>query len=140
MVLANSYKELPKWSILRRKGVKEGFEVFLINQTKYDYKLVNVDHEILIYRQAFFENEWVFVEPIKKDFSPWCGNSYMTSRVIKSNDYFSFLAPCIDGNIKMKMRFSIIAMDRANAIPIVSNEFEGWIHLGLLGKKSTGKY
>ncbi len=132
VVMPNSHLEFPKWTSHKRNGIDNGFKVILINNSSNDLNLFNMDGKIIMKRQVYIENEWKNVESYDRTPQPICGNSFFTKKVIKSGDHFTFIAPCVEGNIKAKFRFVIFTKPVNEQSPVFSNEFDGFINKKLI--------
>lgn len=132
IVISNSYLEFPNRAMYRRNGINNGFEVILINNSSNDYSLFNMDGKIVMKRQVYFEKEWRNVESYDKTPQYICGNSFFTKKVIDSGDHFTFVAPCLKGNIKARFRFVIFTKPINEQSFVFSNEFEGFINKKLI--------
>ena len=119
-ILKNTYVEFPKWSGYRRKGIDSGFKIILLNSSTNDFEFLIKGNKIDIKRQVFYKNEWKNLTPLKKSTIMICGTGYFKKGIIKTKDFFTFLAPCIEGELKVKSRFVF-------GNTIYSNEFEGLI-------------
>jgi hypothetical protein len=127
-VLTDSYFEFPKWTNQKRNGIDKGFKVILMNNSSDDYSLSNMDGKIIIRRQVYFENQWKNVESFNKTRRMICGNSFFTKRVIESGNHLTFVAPCLEGDIKVKFRFVIYTKPANEHSAVYSNEFDGFIN------------
>ena len=132
VVMPNSYSEFPKWTSHKGNGINNGFKIILINNSSNDFSLFNMDGKIIMKRQVFYENEWKNVESFDSTPQPICGNSLFTKKVIESGNHFTFVAPCLTGNIKVKFRFVIFTKPVNEQSPIYSNEFDGLINKKLI--------
>jgi len=132
VVNLNSYLEFPKWTRHNRNGIDRGFEVILRNNSLNSYSLANIDGRIIIIRQVYYDNEWKFVKSFTKTPFRRCGNSYLIKKVIEAGDHFTFIAPCLKGNIKVKFRFVIVTKPVTQNSAIYSNEFDGFINKKLI--------
>ena len=125
IVLPSSYDDFPKYSSKKREGVEKGFKVLVVNNSSTDFNARNMDGRILFLRQTYYNNKWINLKPfVKKDYG-FCGNSFMTTAIIKSGQIISFIAPCIEGNTKAKFRF--VLNEKGTDKIIISNEFEGYL-------------
>ena len=104
----------------------------LINNFSNDFSLFNMDGKIIMKRQVFYKNEWKNVESFDRTPQSICGNSFFTKKVIESGNRFTFVAPCLEGNIKTKFRFVIFTKPVNEQSPIYSNEFDGFINKKLI--------
>ncbi|WP_375561437.1 hypothetical protein ACE193_02465 [Bernardetia sp. OM2101] len=104
-----------------------GFKIFVVNKTDSISELVAQDSRLYLKRQVFYKNKWQDIEYIP---SSWCGNSYH-SVFIKPNQYWEFVAPCVEGKIKATCRFELFINGK---IVIYSNEFEGSFNKAQLKK------
>lgn len=120
-----------------KKGVK-GFKVFLVNNTDSIIQLSAQDSRISVIRQVFHNNKWQDIEYLP---GSWCGNSYH-SVYINPNEYWSFTAPCIEGNINSKFRFKLyvgVTASLDDTGNIYSNEFAGSFNKKQLKKEQGHK-
>ncbi|QTD37952.1 hypothetical protein JL193_01190 [Polaribacter batillariae] len=122
-----SILKFPKWSSYKRKGIKSGFKIVLLNNTNNDLNLFNMDGRIIMRRQVFYKNKWRNLKRYKDTERFYCGNSFFRKRTIKSKQILTFIAPCIFGNKKAKFRFILGRNYKNNNLAICSNEFEGFI-------------
>ncbi|WP_394750375.1 hypothetical protein [Spongiimicrobium salis] len=139
----NSYWPFSSKGYYASKGVKEGFQLFVINSTNKHKRLHYQAEQFSIFRIVFFQGKWrnVISHSSQRGEAIGCGNHYF-SRYYKmqKGTYLSFLTPCIDGNAFLKTRFvMLIEADDSNGnlIPIFSNEFEASIDTSLI-EKSKG--
>ena len=130
IVNTNSLAEFPKWSIYKRKGINNGFKVTLVNNTTKDFNLANLDGSIIIRRQAYHKGKWTYVKSYRKNTGPWCGNSYFHDAIMESGKVLTYVAPCLNGDIKVKFRF--VAFLKSEKTTIYSNEFKGYINKHLV--------
>ena len=128
----NSILKFPKWASYKRKGIDYGFKVILSNNSSNDLSLFNMDGRIIMRRQVYYKNKWRNLKSYKKTTQMICGNSYFTKRVIKSREFLTFVAPCVEGNIKAKFRFIVGSNSKNENLGIYSNEFEGFINEKLI--------
>jgi len=133
-VFPNSEIEFPKYSSLRRKGINNGFKIILKNNSSNDISLNNFGGNIIITRQVYHNKKWIPVKSYDRTKYPICGNSYLIKRtvIIKSNNYFTFIAPCINGELSVKYRFAINVNSENGKSVIYSNEFDGFINESLI--------
>jgi len=96
----------------------KGMKVYVVNTTENTIGLGAQDSRLKLKRQVFHEGQWNDIEYLP---SSWCGNSYHQV-YIKSNQYWEFTAPCLEGEIIAKFRFELAVN---NELTIYSNEFEG---------------
>jgi hypothetical protein len=132
VVIPNSYLKFPKWASYKRKGIDSGFKIILINNSSNDFSLFNMDGRIIMKRQFYYKNKWENVKSYDRTPQPICGNSYFTKRVIKSRDFFTFIAPCVEGDIKAKFRFVVYVNSETEKPTVYSNEFDGFINKKLI--------
>lgn len=91
-----------------------------------------MDRRIMMFRQVFFNNEWVNVKSFDRTPNMICGNSFMHQKIIYSKSHFTFIAPCLEGDINVKSRFVIALKEEGEYTLIFSNEFEGYINKELI--------
>ncbi|WP_133067188.1 hypothetical protein [Flagellimonas pacifica] len=132
IVLRDEIKDLPKYSNLYRKGVSKGYCIYLINNTNDPVVLQGMDGAVLITRQVFHSGKWTSLKSSKKARRPICGNSFFSSRKISPNSYLSFVAPCIEGEVPVKMRFVLNKKSSSSNNLIISNSFDTFVHWSLL--------
>jgi hypothetical protein len=134
IVFPNDYakfSDYQKYNEFSNNVIKQGFKLVLINNSKNDYEISNVDGRIYFSRQVFYKNKWITIKSFSKNYR-MCGNSFFHIRFLKSNTTLSYIAPCLDGNIKVKYRFIVTIKHRNNRSQIYSNEFEGFLDLRLI--------
>jgi len=132
VVLPNSYSAFPVWTDFRKNGVDRGFKVILKNNSSKDFGLSNMDGKIIIKRQVYFNKDWKYLESYDKSRKPLCGNSFLFEKVIKSGEHFTFVAPCIQGNIKAKFRFVVFTKAPSKRSSVYSNVFDGFLNKELM--------
>jgi hypothetical protein len=126
-VFKNTYLEFPKWSKYRRKGIVSGFKIILLNNSSNEFKFLIKGNSLNIKRQVFYKNGWKNLVPLKKSINKICGTGYYKNGVMKPNEFFTFLAPCIEGKLRVKTRIVF-------GNNIYSNEFTGFIDEGFIEK------
>jgi len=102
----------------------------LINNTSNDFNLANMDRRVIFRRQVYYKNEWVYIKSYDRTPRMICGNSYFYDKIIEPGNTFTFVAPCLEGNIKAKFRF--VAYGKTEKIAIYSNEFDGYFNKKLI--------
>ena len=121
-------------SIEHVTGIK-GLKVFVVNTSDTLVKLPAQDSRLYLKRQVFYRNKWRDIEYLP---SSWCGNSYH-SVFIEPKQFWEFSAPCLEGKIEAKFRFSLYINEE---LTVYSTEFNGSFNRSQLRKEqgytSTG--
>ena len=94
------------------------FKVFIINASAERLTLPAQDSRLYLKRQVFYRGKWQDVEYLP---SSWCGNSYHNV-FIEPQQYWTFNAPCMKGEIEAKFRFELYVSEDEL---YYSNEFDG---------------
>lgn len=114
---------LPSEQVEFKEGVS-GFKVYIINNTDLKIEFIINTGRVNLIRQAFFENQWRDIEygPTHSKYL-----NYLTqfSSYMEPNQYWEFMAPCVEGNLKAKFRFKLTTDE--NHI-VYSNEWEGTVN------------
>jgi len=124
--------EFPRWTNHHINVVNYGYKVLLVNNSSSEFRLPNKYGKIIITRQVFYNNEWKNVQSFNKTKRAYCGNGLYKKVVIKPKDLYTFIAPCLEGDIKTKFRFAIFTISNNKANTIYSNEFDGYINRNLI--------
>jgi len=106
----------------------KGMKVYVVNTTGSTIGLDAQDSRLELKRQVFHKGQWKDIEYLP---SSWCGNSYHQV-FIKSNQYWEFNAPCLEGKMAATFRFELSVN---NEQIIYSNEFEGSFNKSQLKKE-----
>ncbi len=61
-----------------------------------------------------------------------CGNSFMHQKIIYSKNHFTFITPCLEGDVNVKSRFVITLKEEGEYTPVFSNEFDSYINKELI--------
>jgi hypothetical protein len=104
-----------KDSICKINNEKQGFKIYLINNTDTIVSIDAQDSRLNIKRQVFYKRKWRDIEYF---YNSWCGNSFH-SVFLEPLHYWEFIAPCIEGSITSNFRFVL------NDGELISNEFLG---------------
>lgn len=111
----------------------KGLEIHLVNNGRERLVLPASDSRIHLFQEALdASGQWKAVEFFP---SSWCGNSYHNV-YLEPGYYFSFVVPKYSGPMKTKLRFKL---ESSSASPVVSEEFEGGIHLEQFGRGERGR-
>jgi len=133
IVYSNSKLEFQKNSSYKRNGIDSGFKIILMNNSSNDINLYNMDGRVIIYRQVFHNNEWKNVKSYNENQYPFCGNSFLREKVIKSDEHYIFAAPCIEGEVNAKFRMVVLCTKSINEVSVVySNEFYSSLNTKLI--------
>jgi hypothetical protein len=108
----------------------EGFTIYIINNTDKTVGLHAQDSRLYVTRQVYLNEKWRDMEYLS---SSGCGNSYHKV-FAKPNEYWEFVAPCLDGNFAAKFRFKLF-IEKGEYI--YSNEFPGRCNRRQLRKQPT---
>ena len=127
VVQPDTFSEFPKWAVYRRYGMSEGFKIILKNNSGQNINLTYKNGNIIFVRQAFYQNKWQNLKSFSDRREPYCGNTKLT-KTVNTGEQLNFVAPCIDGDIKVRFRFAVFIQATNEPIPVYSNEFDGFVN------------
>lgn len=115
-------------------NIYNGYKVYVYNNDKNNIEFRTKDDRLYMKVQALNDNGiWNDIEYLPNSF---CGNSYHIL-TLKKNNFWEFIAPKYEGEIKTKLRIELKYLDPNSKsknnydkkeITIYSNEFEGSIN------------